>query len=251
MCYDLSFSCSIDSIIEHLPEIKQDAGLFLEFEPAYHRVAQSYPRWPIIINSSGNLSLRRFEWGIIAPYMKTQEDVKKSRKWMVNARSEKIFDPKAYWNRIRNNRCLVATSGFFEHREIPNRKNKVPYFIREKGRDVFFIAGLYQYSHFPNISTGELPGTFTVITREANNVMRQIHNGGENAGRMPLLLPVELERHWLDPSLSDNDIKEILSYSIPSGQLEYWPVNSVRKAKEDNVSVITPFSYEGLPEIIA
>lgn len=248
MCYDLSFSVEIESVSNYFQDLINEQ-LDLGFEPTFHRVAQSYPRWPVVVQKDKQLQLRRFEWGIIPPYMKTPEEVKKGRKWMVNARSEKVLEPKTYWNRIRNNRCLIPTTGFFEHREIPGWKNKVPYFIRVKDRELFFLAGLYQYSHIPNVETGELPGTFTVITREANTVMKQIHNGGENGGRMPLILPVELEREWLNPSLTDLDIKRVLDYTIPSEQLEYWPVNSVRKAKADDESVIAEAKYDGLPEL--
>ncbi|UCJ07394.1 SOS response-associated peptidase [Chitinophaga pendula] len=254
MCYDLAFSTEITTIYELLPELKtarEEAGgeLFANFEPTWHKVGQGYPKWPVVTAKDGKFQLHKFEWGVIAPYMKTPEEVKKGRKWMVNARAEKVLEPNTFWNRIRKNRCLVATTGFFEHREIPGWKNKVPYFIRVKDREMFFLAGLYQYSHFPNVETGELPGTFTVITREANTVMKQIHNGGENGGRMPLILPVELEKEWLNPNLTDLDIKHILDYAIPSEQLEHWPVNSVRKTKPDDASVITPAAYEGLPAL--
>ena len=249
MCYDLSFSSELESIYDYLPELHNSGQLDFTFDSTYHKVAQSYPKWPVVINKDGKLQLRKFEWGVIPGYMKTPEEIKKGRKWMVNARSEKVLEPKTYWNRIRTSRCLVAATGFFEHREIPGWKNKVPYYIKVKDQPMFFVAGLYAYSHIPDVETGELPGTFTILTRAANDVMMKIHNGGENAGRMPLILPKELEQEWLRPDLSDAEIKALLDYSISPEMLDYWPVNSVRKVKPDDETVITCVDYEGLPAL--
>lgn len=249
MCYDLAFSTTIQSVFDYLPELKDMGNLDMSFEPTFHKVAQAYPKWPVVVNDKGTLKLMKFEWGVIPNYMKTPEEIKKGRKWMVNARSEKVLDTKAYWSRIRSNRCLVLATGFFEHREIPGWKNKVPYYIRLKNRDMFFIAGLYAYSHLPNPETGELPGTFTVLTRDANDIMSRIHNGGDNAGRMPLILPVEYEQEWLRPDLSDEGIRRILSYSLPSDEMAYWTVNSVRKAKPDDEGVIEKVEYADLPAL--
>lgn len=246
MCYDLSFSASIESVFDYLPELQNMGALDMHFEPTFHKVAQAYPKWPVVLHNNGMLKLMKFEWGVIPHYMKTPEEVRKGRKWMVNARSEKVLDANAYWGRIRRNRCLVPATGFFEHHEIPGRKNKVPYYIRLRHRDIFFIAGLYNYSHLPDPETGELPGTFTLLTRNANDLMRRIHNGGDNAGRMPLILPVEYEKEWLDPALSDEGIRRILNYSLPPEEMEYWTVNPVRKAKPDDEGVIERVEYEGI-----
>jgi putative SOS response-associated peptidase YedK len=101
---------------------------------------------------------------------------------MCNAQSEKILgDKKSYWRRIRKQRCLIPVRAFFEHREVKGMKTKIPYVIRLKDRPVFALLGLYAYSPIPDMETGEVKGTFTVITRRANAVMEQIHNGGPNA----------------------------------------------------------------------
>lgn len=144
----------------------------------------------------------------------------------------------------------VAATGFFEHREVRGFKKKVPYYIKLKDREIFFIAGLYVYSPQPDLETGEAIGTFTVITRNANELMKQIHNGGDNAGRMPLILPPGDEQQWLNPEMEDIDIHHILDYSLPPNLMEAWPVNSVRKAKPDNESVIEKIVIADLPELV-
>lgn len=196
------------------------------------------------------MKVRMFEWGVIAGYMNTPELVKKNRSWMANARSEKVLDKKAYWSKIRKNRCVIPVNGFYEHREVKGIKNKIPYFIHRKDQPLFFIAGLYNYAPVPD-EHGEQIGTFAVITREANPLMKTIHNGGENAGRMPLILQNNMVEEWLSKDLLDIDIQNLLDYSIPSEKLEAWPVFSVRgsKIRQDGKERYEKYEYAGLPEL--
>src|SRR3954462_3059334 len=232
MCYDISFSSNIQLITDYLPDLVVDQQLNFDFEMAIHVMAQAYRKYPVIINDGGTYKLMPFEWGVIADYMNTPEKIKQGRQYMCNAQSEKIInDKKSFWRRIRSKRCLIPVTGIYEHREIKGWKNKVPYFIHIKDRNLFCIPGLYHYPPFPDVETGEIKGTFTLITRSANSVMKQIHNGGPNEFRMPLFLPKELELKWLQPDLTDEDIQEVLDFEMPSEQLEYWPVFTIRSTK--------------------
>ena len=126
-------------------------------------MAQAYRKYPIIIFEDNNYKLKEFEWGVIADYMNTPEKIKKSRQWMCNAQSEKVIgDKKSYWNMIRRKRCLIPVTGTFEHREILGWKNKVPYMVRIKDRELFCLPGLYHYAPMPDVETGQARGTFTL-----------------------------------------------------------------------------------------
>lgn len=233
----MSFFSNIKTIAEYL----DIPGEPIAFEATYHQVAQSYCLWPVVVNDNG-YSVRLFEWGLIAEYMNTPEKIKEYRSSMANARSEKILnDNRSVWHRIRKQRCLVATTGFFEHKDI-GAKKKRPYFIRIKGMSVFFLAGLYHYAPLPDPETGEVRGTFSIVTREGNPLMKELHNSGPNSGRMPLILPVPLAKKWLDPALSDEDMRTLLSYALPPTDMEYWPVHTIRTRKADDATVIEPIS---------
>ncbi len=251
MCYDISFSTKYELITEYIPDLIIDPQIQFDHESFMHVQAQSYQKKPVIYSEGGKLYMKEFEWGVIADYMRTPEQVKKSRAFMCNAQSEKIFDKKSYWHRIRRNRCLLPVEGFFEHREVKGMKNKVPYFIQIKGRPLFFLPALYAYAPIPDVETGEVRGTFTVVTRAANEVMRQIHNSGSNPGRMPLMLTPELELKWLDEHLSDEELKELLEFEMPSAELQYQPVWSIRTTKErpDGKSKLEVFNWENLPPL--
>ncbi|HUP10577.1 MAG TPA: SOS response-associated peptidase family protein [Niastella sp.] len=252
MCYDISFSSNIQLITDYLPDLVIDAQLPIDFDFTLHVMAQAYRKYPIIIFEDDTYKLKPFEWGVIADYMNTPEKVKKGRQYMCNAQSEKIInDKKSFWRRIRSKRCLIPVTGIFEHREIKGWKNKVPYFVHLKDRPMFCIPGLYYYSPFPDVETGEIKGTFTLITRSANNVMKQIHNGGPNVFRMPMFLPKELELRWLDPELTDEGIQDILDFEMPSEQLDHWPVFTIRstKPRPDSLDKTSPFTWANLPPL--
>lgn len=251
MCYDISFKTSLKTIQEVFPDIVFDPQLELDFENI-HVLAQSFSKNPVIIFEDAKYKLKYFEWGVIADYMNTPEKIKQGRQWMCNAQSEKIIgDKKSYWHRIRKKRCLIPVTGIYEHREIKGWKNKVPYYIHMKGRELFSIPGLYHYAPIPDPDTGEAIGTFTLITRSANDVMKKIHNAGTNAFRMPLFLSPELEYKWLLPDLSDEEIDEILKYEMPSENLEYWPVYTIRsqKPRPDSKIKTEMYEWENLPPL--
>ena len=253
MCYDLSFSTSIELITDYIPDLIVDPQVSIEFDTSIHVLAQDYQRRPVVVVDGGQKHLKEFEWGVVAPFMDTPDKIKRYRSMMGNARSEKIIgDKKSIWHELRHNRCLVPVQGTYEHREIKGWKKKVPYYTKPKDRKLFCIPGLYHYvEHLANTETGEITGTFAIITRTANSVMRQIHNSGENAFRMPLFLPKKLEMRWLEPNLTDGEIEEILDYEMPSEELEYYPVWSIRtpNIRPDKKLKNEPFIWENLPPL--
>ena len=246
MCYDMSYFSRTKLITDFLniPEV----GL-LPFEPTYHQVAQSWCEWPVAIQHEKGIQLHLFEWGLIAPYMNSPEKIKKYRSSMANARSEKILNDKnSVWHRLQQQRCLVFSTGYFEHRDVGSKK-KQAYFIRLKNEPIFCFAGLYNYAPTPDLETGELKGTFSIVTQPANSLMQKIHNSGENGNRMPMILTKELAMQWLDPALNQADLRKIMDYSVPEAALEAWPVASVRKRKDDDVNVIAPLEDANIPPL--
>lgn len=220
-----------------------------DFTPTYHQVAQSWYPFPVVIVEDAQIKLKYFEWGLIADYMNTPETIKQYRSSMANARSEKILnDKRSVWHRLRKQRCLVFTTGFFEHREV-GWKKKLPYFIKVKNKEIFCFAGLYNYSPLPNKETGELTGTFTIITRPANSLMKKIHNDGPNSERMPLILTRELATQWIEPDLNDEAMKRILEFEFPAAEMEAWPVNTLRTRKPNDKQVVSALPPETVPPL--
>ena len=252
MCYDISLSAPIEMIQEQLPGLQVDPQLQIDFSTTMHVLAQSFNKYPVIVQENDHPQMKLFEWGVIAGYMNTPEKIRQMRSSMCNARSEKMLEPSSAWYRMRSRRCLIPVSGFFEHREISGWKNKVPYYIHVQQKPVFFLGGIYNYSPVPDIETGEIKGTFAVITRPANELMKKIHNGGANKHRMPLLIPEPYLEEWIDPSLSENRLVKILDEKTPDSLLNAWPVFTIRttKSRPDGKLCIDPYEWEALPELL-
>ncbi len=252
MCLDIAFYSALELIDEYFPNLVHDEEFDFDLHTADHIMALGHKRYPIVTNDGEQYHRKFFEWGIIAEYMNTPEKIKVQRKMMVNAKSEKILDDKkSFWHRIRHKRCLIPVTGIYEHREIKGWKTKQPYHISLNERIMFSIPGLYHYNMTlpSDPETGEVKGMFAMITRGGNEVMRQIHNSGENPFRMPLFLPKELELKWVDPNLTENEFQEILNYEMPSDQLNFFPVPSIRgkTPRSDGKPKNAPFSYSTPP----
>jgi hypothetical protein len=81
----MSFFSNIKLITDYLGTNDDST---IQFEPTYHRVAQSFSKWPVVINDNG-YKIKLFEWGVIADYMNTPEKIKEYRNSMANIRSER------------------------------------------------------------------------------------------------------------------------------------------------------------------
>ncbi len=255
MCLDIAFYSALQLIDDYFPDLVHDGAIQFDLDMGMHFMALGHNRYPVILFADGRYQRKYFEWGIIAEYMDTPDKIKAMRRSMVNARSEKILaDKRSFWNRIRTQRCLIPVTGIYEHREIKAWKNKVPYHIRLKDRPLFALPGLYHYNtKLPSDpETGEVRGMFTLITRAANPLMRQIHNSGDNAFRMPLFLPKEIEKEWLRPNATDDDLQRILDYELPSEELIADPVFSIRarSPRPDGQPKISPWTWPDLPALI-
>ena len=254
MCYDVSFTVNVRQLLDYFPELIFDSQLNIDFGMMDHiQGVGVFGQYPIIFaGKEDNLLHCGFaDWGIVEHFFTELPGMPK-RNGMLNIRAGRILDdPKSYWYKIRTKRCLIPVTGIFEHREVKGWKKKVPYWVRPCQQAVTFLPGLKSVAHIVDKETGELikMQTFGVITTAANAVMKNIHNGGTNRHRMPLFLPLELAREFVSPHLSDARYREILSYEMPSDELTYHPVYTIRTAKmrEDNKAKNEPYEWAKLP----
>lgn len=259
MCYDVSCEINFQELYDYLPGLYFDEDMDEDFGRIDHlQGVVLFPNYPIIFMNREDFRshCRLMEWGIIRYYEKT-EPLAADRNKMLNIRSEKILDDtNSYWHKIRNRRCLIPVSGIYEHRAIKGWKKKVPYWIRPARQPIFFLPGLYSVAELPDKRTGEIRKrwTFGLITREANTLMKMIHNDGENRYRMPLFLQAETAREFLAESLSKDEplYRSILQYEYPAAGLEYHPVWTIRTSKprpDHQLTKSAYFAWENLPEL--
>ena len=255
MCYDISFTVEIKQLSDYFPDLVFDEQLEINFDGT-HIIGHLYGNHPIIYRNKEDdkLHARMMEWGCIPFYIKDLDGFKRQRATMLNARSERILgDTKSYWYKIRNRRCLIPLNGFYEHRAVKGFKNKIPYFITLKKQSMFFLPGLYSVAEIVDKETGELVKhwSYTLITRDANSIMKQIHNDGDNKWRMPLLLPFEQSKKWLNEELTEEEYKAILDFEMPSEELNCIPVYTIRspKMRPDDKAKNEYYEWENLPEL--
>ncbi len=162
-----------------------DKELFKAFEKIN---AYTFPKASIITNNDPN-KIELYQWGLIPQWAKDND----IRKFTLNARIETIKEKPAFRNAVKN-RCIIPADGFYEWQWLDSKgKQKQPYFISLPNDDLFAFAGLW--SEWVDKTTGELFKTYTILTTEANTLMREIHNSQK---RMPVILTKKNENEWLN-----------------------------------------------------
>lgn len=196
----------------------------------YHVSAFTNPDYPIITSDP---EIHIFKWGLIPFWTKTEKDANEIRTKTYNARAESIFEKPSFRGSINTKRCIVPSTGFFDWRHEGGKK--IPYYIYMKDEDIFSMAGIY--SDWADPQTGEIIKTFSIITTEANDLMRYIHNTNF---RMPVILREEDEKKWLSPQLNKDEIENLL-HPIDSNTMDAYVVNNdfLRKDPRDP-SIIKP-----------
>ena len=149
-----------------------------EFDPSEVIKAFDFPKTPVITDEDPH-QIQLYQWGLI-PYW---SNASWNRNYTLNARIETL-DEKPSFKNITNNRCLILVNGFYEWQHISG--SKIKYEIGFNN-ELFALAGLYD--HWADTKT------YTVVTTEAQGVMKVIHN---TKLRMPVALYTQEEMSsWL------------------------------------------------------
>jgi putative SOS response-associated peptidase YedK len=199
MCYTIEINLTREQIEKRFNAKFRNGS---DFEPKHKVSAFTLPDLPVICSDSAD-EIKLFTWGLIPFWVRSEEDAKAIRTRTFNARAETISDKASYRNSFKSKRCLVLADGFYEWHT--SGKEKIPYFINLKDNRPFALAGLYD--NWLNRETGEYINTFTVITTRANPMLEKIHNLKK---RMPVILPPDIERQWLDINLPLADLQIML-----------------------------------------
>lgn len=174
MCGRFPLDASIDVIIE-----RYKAKNTVEFLPKEEIFPTNVA--PVVINN-GNNEIRMMKWGFVFDFTKNP---------LINARAESVDIKHSFKYSFLNKRCIIPVTGFYEWENVDGKKIKRKIFIQE---DIFSLAGLYNTFRDKDGNPYE---AFTIITTEANEDMKKIHQ------RMPVILPKDVEGLWLDTSFRD------------------------------------------------
>ena len=165
-------------------------------------------------------------WGLIPSWAKDASIGNR----MINARGETVAQKPSFRSALQRRRCLVLADGFYEWQKAG--KARRPMRIVLKSREAFAFAGLWETWRNPE---GETVRSCTIVTTEANQLLRPIHE------RMPVILPRELEEFWLDGDVTDPAALSDVLVSYPDDLLETYEVsNLVNKAANNGPELVAP-----------
>jgi putative SOS response-associated peptidase YedK len=136
------------------------------------------------------LSMAR--WGLVPSWSKDASGAAR----MINARAETVATTRAYATSFATRRCLVPADGWYEWLRRSPRERQ-PYYMTRRDGGVLAFAGLWTV-------WGDRLLTCSVVTTAAVGEFALVHN------RMPLVLPAERWRQWLDA-----DIEVATSMLVP------------------------------------
>ncbi|MBV7410501.1 SOS response-associated peptidase [Maritimibacter sp. DP1N21-5] len=117
-----------------------------------------------VVTSDSERRLRAMRWGFIPHWYKKPND----GPLLINARSETVTEKPAFRNAVRERRCLVPVSGFYEWER--SGETKVPHYFHRADGEPLVMAGIWQ-----DWGADRMP-TFAVLTIGANALMSPIHD---------------------------------------------------------------------------
>jgi len=134
---------------------------------------------------NGETDAFMFRWGFDA-------EIGGKHRLLINARAESAAEKPLFAVHLRQRRCVIPTAGFFEWAHVGRRADPArKYRFNLPGTGILYLAGMYRPS--PTSPDG---WEFVVLTREANDSMRPIHD------RMPVILRTEHVEEYLGSSVS-------------------------------------------------
>lgn len=125
---------------------------------------------------------------------------------IINARAETAAQKPMFRDGMRQRRCIIPASHYFEWERRSAARTK--YATRPAKADMLYLAGIY---HLEN-HEGVIVPAFAILTRDAAPGVAFIHP------RMPVMLPREATADWLNPA---HDAEEILALALT--EMEYQP----------------------------
>jgi putative SOS response-associated peptidase YedK len=166
------------------------------------------------ITSEENRQNRPMRWGLIPRWAIEPT----GGPLMANARSETVFEKPAFRDNIRDRRCLVPVSGFYEWQT--HGKQKLPHFLSMADGGPMAIAAIWDQWQPPTAAANREPlQTVSLLTTASNELVGELHD------RMPVILPQEQWADWLDPAPMTQHRAQQLLVALPANRMRSRPVS--------------------------
>lgn len=172
----------------------------------------------------------RLKWGLVPHWAKDSAIGNR----MINARAETLAEKPSFREAFQKRRCIIPASGFYEWQK-KGTDGKQPFYFYLTEKPVFGFAGLYE--NWLDKQTREELETCTIITTEANEILKPVHE------RMPVILKADDYELWLDEKVKDEKKLEKLLVSYSAEEMKSHPVSkSVNIPDTDLKELIKPLN---------
>jgi putative SOS response-associated peptidase YedK len=197
----------------------------VDYPPRYNIA----PTQPIItiMEREGRRTAELFRWGLVPGWVKDPRD------WplLINARSETMAEKPAYRDALRNSRCIVPATGYYEWKK-GGANAKQPYYITAANDEPMAFAGLYSTWAGPN---GEEVDTVCIVTVDPNPEISTVYD------RMPAILTGDAIDAWLNTRDVDTALALQFIGTPPAGAMKLHPVaRTVGRADAEGPELIAP-----------
>ncbi len=232
-----------DTALQRELEDYYQAAFHAIYTPTFFENGFDFRPGPVIANDRPK-EFQFFHWGLIPWWTKSRADADQIRIRTLNCISEESFEKPAFKDSIRERRCLVPCTGFFEWRWFKGGKVKYPYFVHLNDQPVFSLAGVW--SEWTDKASGEVANTYSVLTTRANPLMEKIHNSKK---RMPVILPRQFEIDWLNPNLTKDDVLALCEPFSENSMEAYTISKMITDRKIDNKDTPAIMKHFEYPEL--
>lgn len=116
-----------------------------------------------VVTFDGGRRLRSMRWGLVPPWYKAVND----GPLIINARSDTVAEKPAFREAIRQRRCILPASGFYEWSAGPNATRLPWYITRRDGAPMAFAA---LWNHWGDMDT------VAMVTGDGGPNMAGIHD---------------------------------------------------------------------------
>jgi len=226
MCGRYAFLLPPEAMAQ-LFKILNEVGMY----PPRYNIAPTQPVITIL-ERQGRRTAELFRWGFVPGW------VKDPKEWplLINARADSMADKPSFRDALRNTRCIIPATGYYEWKKGPDGERR-PFYITSSETETMAFAGLYSTWSGPN---GEEVDTVCIVTTDPNPEISEVYD------RMPVILRgQEAIDDWLNTR--EVEPRDVLPLMLPAppGTMRFHPVaKTIGRADAEGPELIAPFEGE-------
>ncbi len=171
-------------------------------------------------DAHGGKQVGELRWGLPAAWGKGPP--------LINARAETAADKRVFREAVRQRRCVLPASGYYEWEKLGSARK--PWLFRRKGEELFGLAAIWSEVDAETVACA-------VLTTGPNELMAPLHD------RSPVTLAPEQWDAWLDPAVTEPAALQPLLHPAPAEAWERYRVTPrVGNVRFEDPSCIEPYS---------